>query len=40
MSIHQPSFVDEADRRAKLTKLKDPLEALKEKIDLEIFARS
>lgn len=37
MSIYQPSFFDEADRLAKLTKLKDPLEALKLHIDFEIF---
>ena len=37
MNIYQPSFFDEADRLAKLTKLKDPLEALKLHIDFEIF---
>jgi len=37
MDIYQPSFFDEADRRAKLTKLKDPLESLKQHIDFEIF---
>lgn len=37
MSNYQPSFFDEADRLAKLTKLKDPLEALKQHIDFEIF---
>jgi len=37
MSIYQPSFFDEAERLAKLTKLKDPLEALKQHIDFEIF---
>ena len=37
MSIFQPSFFDEADRLAKLTKLKDPLEVLKLHIDFEIF---
>jgi IS5 family transposase len=37
MNIYQPSFFDEADRLAKLTKLKDPLEALKQHIDFEIF---
>lgn len=37
MSIYQPSFFDEADRLAKLTKLKDPLEVLKLHIDFEIF---
>ena len=37
MIIYQPSFFDEAERLAKLTKLKDPLEALKTHIDFEIF---
>ena len=37
MNIYQPSFFDEAERLAKLTKLKDPLEALKQHIDFEIF---
>ena len=37
MSTYQPSFFDEADRLAKLTKLKDPLEALKQHIDFEVF---
>jgi hypothetical protein len=37
MSIYQPSFFDEADRLATLTKLKDPLEALKLHIDFEIL---
>jgi len=37
MNSYQPSFFDEADRLAKLTKLKDPLEALKQHIDFEIF---
>lgn len=37
MNIYQPSFFDEADRLAKLTKLKDPLEALKQHIEFEIF---
>ena len=37
MNIYQPSFFDEAERLIKLTKLKDPLEALKQHIDFEIF---
>ena len=37
MSVYQPGFFDEADRLAKLTKLKDPLEALKQHIDFEVF---
>ncbi len=37
MNIYQPSFFAEADRLAKLTKLKDPLEALKPHIDFEIL---
>jgi transposase, IS5 family len=37
MNIYQPSFFDEADRLAKLSKLQDPLEALKLHIDFEIF---
>jgi len=37
MNTYQPSFFDEADRLAKLTKLKDPLEALQQHIDFEIF---
>lgn len=37
MTIYQPGFFDEAERLAKLTKLKDPLEALKQHIDFEIF---
>ncbi|SRR6266567_1104247 len=37
MSTFQPSFFDEAERLAKLTKLKDPLEALKQHIDFEVF---
>ena len=37
MSTYQPSFFDEAERLAKLTKLKDPLEALKQHIEFEIF---
>jgi IS5 family transposase len=37
MTIYQPSFFDEAERLAKLTKLKDPLETLKQHIDFEIF---
>lgn len=37
MSNYQPSFFDEADRLAKLTKLKDPLVALSQHIAFEIF---
>ncbi len=37
MSIYQLSSFDEADRLAKLTKLKDPLEALQQHIGFEIF---
>jgi len=37
MNIYQPSFFDEAERLAKLTRLKDPLEALKQHIEFEIF---
>jgi transposase, IS5 family len=37
MSIFQPTFFDEAERLDKLTKLKDPLVALKQHIDFEIF---
>ncbi len=37
MNSYQPSFFDEAERLAKLTRLKDPLEALKRHIDFEIF---
>ena len=37
MNIYQPSFFDEADRLAKLSKLKDPLEALKQHVDFEVF---
>lgn len=37
MNSYQPSFFDEAERLAKLTKLKDPLEAMKQYIDFEIF---
>lgn len=37
MSIYQPSFFDEADRLAKLSQLQDPLEALTQYIDFEIF---
>ena len=37
METYQPGFFDEAERRAKLTKLKDPLEALKLHIDFEVF---
>jgi len=37
MEIYQPSFFDEADRLAKLTRLKDPLVDLKSLINFEIF---
>lgn len=37
MEIYQPSFFDEADRLAKLTKLRDPLVELKRHIDFELF---
>ena len=37
MNTYQPSFFDEADRLAKLTKLKDPLEDLKHHVDFEVF---
>ena len=37
MSIYQSSFFDEAERLEKLTKLKGPLEALKQHIEFEIF---
>ena len=37
MSTYQPSFFDEAERLAKLTKLTDPLEAFKQNIEFEIF---
>lgn len=37
MDIHQPSFFDEADRLAKLTRLKDPLVELRRHIDFDIF---
>jgi IS5 family transposase len=37
MTIYQSGFFDEAERLAKLTKLKDPLEALKRHIDFEVF---
>lgn len=37
MDIYQPSFFDEADRLAKLTRLKDPLVELKRHIDFELF---
>ena len=37
MDTYQPSFFDEADRLAKLTRLKDPLVELKRHIDFEIF---
>lgn len=37
MNIYQPSFFDEADRLATLTRLKDPLVELKRHIDFEIF---
>lgn len=37
MSIYQPSFFDEADRLATLTRLQDPLVELQRHIDFEIF---
>lgn len=37
MNIYQPSFFDEAERMAKLTKLHDPLVVLRQHIDFEIF---
>ena len=37
MEIYQPSFFDEADRLAKLTKLNDPLVELQRYIDFELF---
>ena len=37
MDIYQPSFLDESDRLAKLTWLKDPLVELKRHIDFELF---
>jgi len=37
MDAFQPSFFDESDRLAKLTRLKDPLVDLKRYIDFEIF---
>lgn len=37
MNIYQPSFFDEAERMAKLTKLNDPLVVLRQHIDFEIF---
>jgi transposase, IS5 family len=37
MDIYQPSFFDESERLAALTKLKDPLEALAKYIDFELF---
>lgn len=37
MSDFQPSFFDEADRLARLSKLKDPLVQLKKHIDFELF---
>ncbi len=37
MSIYQPSFFDEADRLATLTRLRDPLVALQRQIDFEMF---
>ncbi len=37
MDIFQPSFFDESERLAALTKLKDPLETLNKYIDFELF---
>lgn len=37
MNFFQPSFFDESERLAALTKLKDPLEALAKYIDFELF---
>lgn len=37
MSIYQPSFFDEAERLAALSQLNDPLVALKQHIDFELF---
>jgi IS5 family transposase len=37
MDTYQPGFFDEAERRAKLTKLKDPLEELKQHVEFEVF---
>jgi IS5 family transposase len=37
MEIYQPSFFDEANRLAKLTKLNDPLVELQRYIDFELF---
>lgn len=37
MSIYQLIFFEEAERLEKLTKLKEPLEALKQHIEFEIF---
>ena len=37
MSIYQPSFFDEAERLAALSELNDPLVALKQHIDFELF---
>ena len=37
MNTYQPGFFDEADRLAKLTRLKDPLVELKRHIDFELF---
>ena len=37
MSIYQPSFFDEAERLAALSELNDPLVALKQHMDFELF---
>jgi len=37
MNDFKPSFFDEADRLARLSKLKDPLVELKKHIDFELF---
>ena len=37
MDIYQPSFLDESERMAALSKLNDPLEALNKYIDFEFF---
>ena len=37
MTTHQPSFFDESDRLAKLSKLRDPLVGLERYINFEMF---
>ena len=37
MTTYQPSFFDEAEKLEKLSKLGDPLVALKEYINFEMF---